>query len=193
MPTPDRSKTTCLLRDYGDGDESAADRLMPLLWDELRNIAAACLSQERLDHTLQPTALVNEVYLRLVDATVVGPGDRERFLGLAARTMRRVLVDHARRLKAGRRGGGVWQRVTLHPDLAAGKVDTVDVVELNELLDEFSTIDPRAGRVVELRFFGGLSIDETAAVLGVSDRTVDNDWYAARAWLTRAMGASDSP
>ena len=179
---------TQILCDVGQGSPTAEAELLPVVYQELRDLARRYLQQERLDHTLQPTALVHEAYLRLIDSTALAAGDRERFLALAAQAMRRVLVDHARQRKAAKRGGGLWKRVTLDDGALEHPHESLDVVILNDLLDRLTTMDPRMGQVVELRFFGGLSIDETARILGVSDRTVDNDWFVARAWLAREVG-----
>ncbi len=185
-------EVTRLLLDVGRGDDSAASRLLPLVYDELHALAEAYLRRERPGHTLQPTALVNEAYLRLVDRDDVGEGDRERFLRIAAQAMRRVLVDHARGRQAAKRGGGSggWERVTLDEAVAPSGCETVDLVALNDAMDRLAEKKARLSEVVELRFFGGLSIDETARVLGVSDTTVDNDWFVARAWLARELGGA---
>ncbi len=185
-------EVTRLLLDVGRGDDSAASRLLPLVYDELHAMAEGYLRNERAGHTLQPTALVNEAYLRLVDRDDVGEGDRERFLRIAAQAMRRVLVDHARGRQAAKRGGGsgVWERVTLDEAVAPSGCETVDLVALNDAMDRLAEKKARLSEVVELRFFGGLSIDETARVLGVSDTTVDNDWFVARAWLARELGGA---
>lgn len=188
MPTPDLSPATRLLLDIEREDDSRAVALLELVGDELRAIAAGYLSHERVNHTLQPTALVHEAYLRLIDSTVIQGGDKGRFMSVAARAMRRVLVDSARARKTQRRGGGQWDRVTLHPELVSSGVDDVDVVVLDVALEKFAKVDERAAHVVELRFFSGLSIEETAAALGVSDRTVGNDWFTARCWLGRELG-----
>jgi RNA polymerase sigma factor (TIGR02999 family) len=185
------SLATQMLLDLGRGDESAAARLLPLVYDELHAVAQRCLRRERRDHTLQPTALVNEAYLRLVDRDDVAEADRERFMPIAAQAMRRVLVDHARRRNRAKRGGGIWQRVTLGGAVAPAGHDVVDLVALDDALKRLADQDSRLSQVVELRFFGGLSIDQTARVLGVSDRTVDNDWYVARAWLARELDGED--
>jgi RNA polymerase sigma-70 factor (ECF subfamily) len=141
-------------------------------------------------HTLQPTALVNEAYIKLIDSTVLLRGDRERFLALAARVMRQVLVDFARTRKAQRRGGNQWQRVSLHAELVpAGSADgDVDLVGLDEALTRFATLHAKAAQVLELRFFGGLTLTETAAALDISERMVSKYWRGARAWLERELG-----
>lgn len=178
---------TQLLRAARAGDTGASDALLPLVQDELRGLAAGYLAREDAGHTLQPTALVNEAYLRLFGERGVDANDREHFLALAARTMRRVLVDHARRKLADKRGSGAG-RVTLLTSVESDAgADRLDLLALDEALERFAAVDARAAKVVELRFFGGLSVDEIAAALGVSDRTVDNDWFVARGWLKRAL------
>lgn len=178
---------TALLLAWGGGRQAALDRLLPILHQTLHRLAVAAMRRERADHTLQPTALVNEVYLRLVDLPQVEWKDRAHFFALAARLMRRILVDLARARAMQKRGGGA-QRVVLDDALlpaAAGHAP--DVVALHEALEELTAVDPRKGQVVELRFFGGLDVDETAAVLGVSRRTVLRDWTLARTWLFREL------
>jgi len=188
MPESEPSPAMRLLLDIERDDDSRAEALLELLGSELHAIAAGYLHHERANHTLQPTALVNEAYLRLIDSTVVRSEDKGRFMSVAARAMRRVLIDSARARKAQHRGSGEWERVTLHPELASASVEDVDVLVLDEALEKFAGIDERAAQVVELRFFCGLSIEETAAALGVSDRTVGNDWFTARCWLGRELG-----
>jgi RNA polymerase sigma-70 factor (ECF subfamily) len=191
-PSVRTDEITLLLRKGAEGDAHADMALVECLWSELHAIAAAQLRNERAGHTLQPTALVHEAWLRLIDTTALRAGDRERFLSLAARAIRRVLVDHARKRNAARRGGGEWERVPLHPDLASDEGRDVDLAELGDLLDELAENDPRMCQVVELRFFGGMTIEEAAEVLGVSDRTVQNDWRLARAWLKGQFARSRS-
>jgi len=188
MPAPDPSPATRLLLGIEQDDDTRAAALLDLVGGELHAIASGYLRRERANHTLQPTALVNEAYLRLIDSTVVRGEDKRRFMSVAARAMRRVLIDSARARKAQHRGAGDWERVTLHPELVSSDVEDVDVLELDEALEKFAAIDARAAHVVELRFFSGLSIEETAAALGVSDRTVGNDWFTARCWLGRELG-----
>jgi RNA polymerase sigma-70 factor (ECF subfamily) len=158
--------------------------LLPLVYDELHGLARHYLRGERAGHTLQATALVNEAWLRMGDRSSV---DRQHFLAIGAQAMRRVLVDHARKRDRVRRGGGQWQRVTLDEPLTPGGACDFDLVEMSDLLDALAERDARAAQVVELRFFGGLTIEETARVLDVSTGTVDNDWFAARAWLSREL------
>ena len=176
---------TGLLLAWRAGDEAALARLTPLVHDELQRIARRCLRRERADHSLPPTALVHEAYLRLVDAQHVNWQNRTHFLAMAARVMRRVLVDAARTRQRQKRGGGA-----VHVSLSEVSPSTekpYDVMTLDAALDALAAIDPRRSRVVELRFFAGLSVDETAGVLGVSPETVMRDWKLARAWLMREL------
>lgn len=182
-----QSNVTELLLDWNRGNEEALDELMPLVYAELHRLAASYLKRERRGHTLQATALVNEAYMLLVDQTRVEWQNRAHFLGIAARLMRRILVDHARRRRADKRGGGA-RRVTLDETLLAdGEGHDLDLVALDGALRELAETDERLGRLVELRYFGGLTIDETAEVLEVSPATVKRDWVTARAWLYRAL------
>ena len=163
----------------------ARDRLMPVVYAELHRRAAAYLRRERRDHTLQPTALVNEAYLRLVDQRAAWQ-NRGQFLGVAAQMMRRVLVDHARRGRMAKRSGK-WLRVTLHESVAEVAGPDVEILDLDRALTRLAAFDPRKSEIAELRFFGGLSLEETAGVLGLSVATVERDWQAARAWLFAAL------
>lgn len=184
-----RSQVTQLLLDWSEGDRHALDRLMPLVVDELRRLAAAYLRREQAGHTLQPTALVNEVYLRLVDRRRVSWQNRAQFFGFAARTMRRILVDHARARRAAKRGGGA-ETLALDAALGVGDRAEVDLLALDDVLDRLAALDARQGRLVELRVFGGLTIAESAEALGVGEATVSRDWQSARAWLYRELRAS---
>ena len=186
MTTPPTEAVTQLLRAWGDGDEGALARLMPLVETELRRLARGYMGRERREHTLQTTALVNEAFIRLTDARQVRWQDRAHFLGISARLMRRVLVDYARRRGFHKRGGGA-ERVTLHEELMASPVPSVDVVALDRALEALEQSDPRKSRIVELRFFGGLSVEETAEVLHVSADTVKRDWRLAKLWLLREL------
>jgi len=188
--TADVTRNTQLLVAAGRGEADAEHSLMDVLFDELRRVAASLLRQERVDHTLQPTALVNEAWMRLVDTRELAEGDRQRFFGLATRAMRRVLIDHARKTGARRRGGD-WQRVQLEGDLLPAGDKAQDLIAIDDVLQKLSAVDERAGRVVELRIFGGLTTAEAAGVLGVSERTARNDWTAGRAWLTRELQRED--
>jgi RNA polymerase sigma factor (TIGR02999 family) len=184
VPSP--GAITGLLRAWGDGDDGALEALTPLVEAELRRLARAYMARERRDHTLQTTALVNEAFLRLTGARRVRWQDRAHFLGISARLMRRVLVDHARSRGYRKRGGGA-QRVTLSESSAAAPELTLDVVALDRALDRLAAVDVRKSRVIELRFFGGLSVEETAAVLEVSTDTVKRDWRLAKLWLLRDL------
>jgi RNA polymerase sigma factor (TIGR02999 family) len=164
------------------GDPRASAQLMPLVYDELRALAAAYLRRERPDHTLQPTALVHEAFLRLIDQPYAEYNGRTHFFAVAAAVVRRVLVDSARADKAAKRGGG-WHRLTLEQAPESLSPRELDVLALEEALAELAELDERQCRVVELRFFGGLRVEDTAQVLGVSTRTVEEEWRMARAWL----------
>ena len=175
-------EVTRLLVEWGDGDEAALARLMPLVYDELRRLARNYMRRERPGHTIQPTALVNEAYLRLVEQTNIAWQSRAHFFGIAAGVMRRVLCDHARARLADKRGGGAV-RVSLVEAAARSDEQTADMLALDEALVELAEVDPRKARVVELRYFGGLSVEETAEALKVSRSTVLHDWSLAKAWL----------
>ena len=178
---------TQLLMRWGDGDQSALEHLMPLVYDELRRLAAAYLRRERVGHTLQATALVNEAYMRLVDQKHTRWQNRAQFFGIAAQLMRRILVDHARQHLAEKRGGPEQQRLSLtHAEQVAGRQE-VDILAIHETLNALARLDEQQSRIVELRFFGGLTIEETAEVLGISHATVERDWNLARAWLRREL------
>ena len=180
------SRVTQLLLDWSDGDERARAEVLPLVYDELRRLAALYLLRERHDHTLQPTALVHEAYLRLVDQRHVNWRNRAQFVGLAAVMMRRILVNYARDRAAGKRGGDL-QKVPLSDADEPGRPQDVDVIVLHDALDQLSAIDPRKSRIVELKFFGGLTTNEIAEVLQLSPATIERDWSFARAWLYDAI------
>jgi RNA polymerase sigma factor (TIGR02999 family) len=182
----DPKPVTDLLLAWGNGDEGARDRLVALVYEDLRRRAGAYLRRERSDHLLQPTALVNEVYLRLVDHKSVRWENRAQFFGLAARLMRHILVDHARARGAQKRGGAALA-VTLEEGAMPSPEPPVSLVALDEALEALAQLDPRQSRVVELRYFGGLSVEESAEVLGLSPATVKRDWTLARAWLHREL------
>jgi RNA polymerase sigma factor (TIGR02999 family) len=182
---------TQLLVEWGGGDRAALDRLLPLVFDELRRLAASYLRRERAGHTLQPTALVNEAYLRLVDQEGAQWQNRAHFFGIAANLMRQILVDHARQRSADKRGGSQLRRLSLTQAERLVKQEELDVLALNEALERLAEFDPQQARIVELKFFGGLTIEETAEVLGVSHATVEREWKLARAWLRREL--SDRP
>lgn len=187
MPGPlDRSDVTKLLRAWEGGDQHALERLTPLVYNELRRIARRYMARERPGHTLQATALVNEAYLRLVDAKEMSWRDRAHFFAISARTMRRILIESARARRFQKRGGG-QERVTLEDSLAIQGQPGPDLVALDDALNALAAMDPRRSQVVELRFFGGLSVEETAEVMKVSPETVHRDWKLARAWLLREL------
>lgn len=173
---------TQLLGDLREGDDAALPALVVAVQAELRVLAAQRLQRERVDHTLQPTALVNEAYLRLVDQREHDWESKNQFLAIASTVMRRVLLEHARARRAEKRGGGA-ERVTLFEVASALEDEPETLLALDEALEQFATIDPQNARIVELRWFAGLDLAETAAVLGVSTRTVERGWRAAAAWL----------
>ena len=185
---------TGLLRAWSAGDASAGDALIPLVYKELRGQAARYLSRERSSHTLRPTALVNEAYLRLANQRRVVWQDRAQFFALAATVMRRLLVDYARKHGASKRGGYV-QTVTLEDGVEIGISESpdLDVLALNEALEELSAVDPVRTRMIELRFFAGLTTEETAEALGVSTATVTRGWRLARAWLHHRLTHGSAP
>ncbi|MEM7355512.1 MAG: ECF-type sigma factor [Acidobacteriota bacterium] len=182
MTLADRQKITDLLVDWSRGDRQALDQLMPLVNAELRNLAKNYLAKEPRHHTLQPTALVNELYLRLVDRHKMSWRDRAHFFAFASRTMRRILVDHARARKAAKRGQGA-QRVTLEEARHRAETRAVDILALHEALKDLAKLDERQSRVIELRVFAGLDLRQTSEVLGVSTATVSREWASAKAWL----------
>ncbi len=180
---------TTHLNRLSSGDASRVAQLMPLVYDELRRIAAAQLARERVNHTLQPTALAHEAYLKLVDQSRAQWTDRAHFLAIAAQMTRRILIDHARVRRAAKRGGG--QRMTLSwADAEVSGHGELDLIELEDALQRLAQLSARQAKVVELRFFAGLEVNETAEVLGVSPRTVKGDWRVARAWLARELGTA---
>jgi RNA polymerase sigma factor (TIGR02999 family) len=177
------TEITELLIAWSDGSRDALDDLIPLVYGDLRRMAAGYMQREPGGHPLQPTALVSEAYVRLIDQRRVKWRNRAHFFGVAAGMMRRILVDHARRRRAERRGGA-WERVTLTGmDLASEEPSQIDVLALHECLERLSVFDPQQERIVELRYFGGLTIEETAEVVGTSEATVVREWTLAKAWL----------
>jgi len=189
MSTHSPQEITRLLVAWGDGDESALAELTPLVYEELHRLAHHYMSDERPGHTLQTTALVNEAYVRLIDWKSVRWQNRAHFFAVSAQLMRRILVDFARSRGYHKRGGGV-RAITLDEALVTAKDKGADMVALDETLNALAQLDARQSRVVELRYFGGLSIDETAEVLKVSPGTVRRDWSLARAWLHRELSKS---
>lgn len=182
------TQVTQLLRDWNAGRADALDELVGLVYAPLREIAERHLRRERDGHTLQPTALVNELYLRLVDQRHVAWNDRAHFFGVAAQVMRRILVDHARRRRSEKRGGGVTP-LTIDAALDVAAAENFDVIALDAALEGLAAVYPQQARLVELRFYGGLTIDESAEALGISPATVSREWTMARAWLRRALSA----
>jgi RNA polymerase sigma factor (TIGR02999 family) len=187
VPTPLETPTELLLA-WGRGDVSAFDRLVPLVHDELRQLARKYMRRERHDHTLQATALVNEAYLRMITGGRVEWQNRAHFFAIASRIMRQILVDSARSRRAARRGGTAGQ-VALDEALIPATVNPPDLEALDEALKRLESVHPRKGRVVELRYFGGMKLEEAATVLGVSRDTVKRDWRFAKLWLLRELDA----
>ena len=177
---------TQLLLDWNQGNPAALDRLLPMIQTTLHEIARGHLRHERTDHSLEPSALVNELYLRLVDQDRVSWRDRAHFFGVSAQIMRRILVDHARRKQSAKRGGELT-RITLTDALGTTEDDKVDLVFLDDVLNRLGEIFPQQSRIVELRFFAGLTVEETSEALGISTATVSREWTMAKAWLRRAM------
>jgi len=177
---------TQLLIRWSDGDQAAMETLMPLVYDELRQMASTFLRRERRQHTLQPTAIVHEVYLRLVDQQSVNWQSRAQFFGLASSLMRNILVDYARRHQALKRGGE-QPKLTLSEADRPGATPDLDLLALDEALTALAAIKPRHSRIVELRYFGGLTIEETVEVLGLSHATIEREWNFARAWLRHQL------
>jgi RNA polymerase sigma factor (TIGR02999 family) len=181
-----QEEVTRVLAELSRGDRSALEKLTPLVYDELRALAQNFFRRQRPDHTLQPTALVHEAYLRLVDQSQANWADRTHFFATAAKIMRQLLADYARRHLAAKRGGG-WRKITLDEAVTPTSTPHVDLIALDEALTKLTDLHERQGQVVELRFLGGLTVEETAQVLGRSPRTVELDWRMARAWLAREL------
>ena len=183
---PSPLNVTQLLVNWNNGDQAALDQLLPLVNDELRRLARNYLRRESPGHTLQPTALVNEAYLRLIDQKQVQWQNRAHFFGIAAQLMRRILVDHARRHAYAKRGGGAIQ-VSFDEGMAVTEAKAAELLAVHEALEQLTKLDERKGRIVVLRFFGGLSLEEVAEVLSISSPTVQREWRAAKAWLHRIL------
>lgn len=175
-----------MLQDWSRGNRAAADSLVPFVYDELRRVAANYLRGERSNHTLQPTALVNEAYLKLIDISNISWQDRVHFFAVASNVMRQILVDYARARATDKRGGAA-QTISLNEAISFSKESEVDLLSLNDALDRLAKLDPQQARIVEMRFFGGLSVEETALVLGFSTRTVKREWSFAKAWLHKTL------
>jgi RNA polymerase sigma factor (TIGR02999 family) len=187
MRTMASAQVTDLLHAWGEGDETALHQLVPLVESELRRLAGAYMARERPGHTLQPTALVNEAFLRLVDVRGVRWHGRGHFFGIAARLMRRVLVDHARARGFQKRGGGA-QTVPLETTILVSRAPDIALLDLDHALEALAEVDDRKARVVDMRFFGGMTVEETARALGVSGDTVKRDWRLAKLWLLKTLG-----
>lgn len=187
----DSGDVTQLLVDYSNGKREALDVLTPLVYGELRNLAARYLRRERSDHTLQSTALVHEAYLRLIDQNQVRWQNRAHFFGVAAQMIRRILVDHARTKHAQKRGGNA-QKLSLDEAIGLPEQRDLDIIALDDALKLLAELDAQQSKVIELRFFGGLSIEETAEALGISPATVKREWVTARAWLLRQLSRAEA-
>ena len=188
MPIPSLppQEVTQLLVDWGNGNQAALDRLMPLVYTELRQLAHRYMRRERPGHTMQTTALIHEAYLRLVDQNQVRWQHQAHFFGIAARLMRQILIEHARSHTHAKRGGGVGT-ISLDEAAIVSQARATELLALNDALERLATIDPRKSQVVELRFFGGLSVEEAAQVLNITPNTVLRDWRMAKAWLRREI------
>jgi RNA polymerase sigma factor (TIGR02999 family) len=191
MKDPARSphEITHLLAEWSNGNQTALDKLYPLVYDELHRMANRYMNRERKDHTLQTTALINEAYVRLVDQKHVHWGNRAHFFAICAQIMRRILIDHARRHAYAKRGGGA-RKVSLDESAIIAPDPATDLLLLDEALKRLAEMDPRRGQVVELRYFGGLNNEEIAGVLKISENTVTRDWNMARAWLYQELSGS---
>ena len=186
METDKTKEVTVFLKAWSDGDRAAADSLLQLVYKEMRKLAASYLQKQRPDHTLQPTALVHEAYLKLIDTSEINWQDRAHFFAVAAQTMRNILVDHARKVNADKRGGDA-RKIQLDEAVGLSKKQDVDLIDLDGCLTKLAQQDEKQSRIIELRFFGGLTIEETAEVLKISPATVKREWAMARAWLFRQM------
>ena len=187
----DEQEIAALLEQLASGVDNAADQLMPLVYDRLRGLAQKMLRNESPSHTLQPTALVNEAYIRMLGQSQVNWQGKTHFFAIGARMMRRILVDHARRKLSQKRGGSL-HRISLEEDLCISKRSDEDVLAIEDALSRLAKLDPRQAQIVELRFYGGLTVEEVAEVLKVSKRTVESDWTMLRAWLRRELTSEHS-
>ncbi len=192
MESDRNSEVTRMLLSLEEGDGSAAKRLFPVVYDDLRDLASRYLNDERKGHTLQPTALVHEAYMRLVDQTRVDWQGRTHFFAVGAQAMRRILVDHARKRQAAKRGGGL-QRITLDERMAVEWRREEDLLALDDALIKLAELDPRQAKMVELRFFSGLKVNEVAEVLGMPKRSVEREWTMVRSWLRRELSEYEKP
>ena len=190
--TSSAHQMTQLLIDWSNGDQAALDQLVPLVNAELRRLAGRYMRRERPGHTLQTSALVNEAYLRLIDQKNVNWQNRAHFFGVAAKLMRQILIDHARTHDSAKRGGGA-QQVSLDETAVVSRERSAELLALDEALERLAEFDQRKARIVELRFFGGLNLDETAEVIGISSPTVQREWRSAKAWLHHSLSTEESP
>lgn len=181
-----KKNVTQMLQAWSDGDQNALDELFAMVYEELHRLAGAYMRRERPNHTLQPTALINEAYLRLVDHSAMNWQNRAHFFGVAAKVMRHILTDYARSRGTAKRGGNV-SKLVLDEGIASDQERDIDLIKLDEALGILEKINPEQSKIVELRFFGGLSIEETAKVLGVSDSTIKRQWNVTKAWLYRQL------
>jgi RNA polymerase sigma-70 factor, ECF subfamily len=186
IPSPPPQEITQLLVDWSNGNQAALDQLTPLVYTELRQLAHRYMRRERLGHTMQTTALIHEAYLRLVDQTKVRWENQAHFFGIAARLMRQILIEHARSHTRAKRGGGAGT-ISLDEAAFVAQARAAELLALNDALERLAAVDPRKSRVVELRFFGGLSVEEAARVLNIAPNTVLRDWRLAKAWLHREI------
>jgi RNA polymerase sigma-70 factor, ECF subfamily len=189
MDHPSGGDVTILLAELKKGDKEAASKLIPIVYDELRRLAGSYMRHERSDHTLQATALVHEAYLKLIEQRSVDWQSRAHFFGIAAQVMRRILLDHARGHLREKRGGGE-RTIPIEEGLVFAPEQSLDLVKLDQALEQLTELDPRQGKIVELRFFGGLTVEQTAELLGISPKTVKRDWSVAKAWLHGELRAS---
>lgn len=190
MSEPPSQPVSVLLTEWRDGNQEALQALIPLVYQELRRIAQQHLRQERPDHTLQSTALVHEAYLRLMKQGPSEIENRAHFMAVASRLMRQILVEHARRHRAAKRGGGL--KLELNEAISPQRARNVDLIALDDALNELERLDPQQSRIVEMRFFGGLTIEDTAEIIGVSRTTVKREWATARAWLRREVRGAET-
>ena len=192
MPKTSSQQLTQMLIQLCEGSAQIVDVILPLIYDELRRLAGSYLRRERSDHTLQPTALVHEAYIKLIDQTQVKWQNRAHFFGIAANIMRRILVDYARQHKAEKRGGAAEKMPLEEEILIVSEGKSAELLALDEALENLAKLDPQKSKIVELRYFGGLSVEETAEVLGVSEITVKRHWRMAKAWLYGQLSHQDS-
>ncbi len=192
MPKTSSQQLTQMLIQLSEGNAQMVDDILPLIYDELRRLAGNYLRRERSDHTLQPTALVHEAYIKLIDQTQVKWQNRAHFFGIAANIMRRILVDYARQHKAEKRGGAAEKMPLEEEILIVSEGKSAELLALDEALENLAKIDPQKSKIVELRYFGGLSVEETAKVLGVSEITVKRHWRMAKAWLYGQLSQQNS-